>query len=291
MKRPPSARGVQLAPLDKESCPKLPPLALKEVKALANGKRSLSARARAIKLSQHARGSLSEGDTNASLAGTEGRGTVTLTFATPSILDPYPKLDVDDLLRATRRAFSINRSTAKDLYDYIRNVVCERASCDVRPETIAVLTSEGRHIREEAKKLFMLPLPKDNMLYVLPHASLPSRTSPPASPPIAGVQQEGKATKLGVAVGITGREVVFTDDKKYRVRFNVDEETVEGRFSEKQTCADLYKYVRNYWTLTKRQAPPISFTLRTQRKRVLREEPRPLRISPLEPSETVDVEY
>jgi len=232
------------------------------------------------------------------LAGKEARGRVTLTFATPSIFDPDPKIDVDDLLQATRRAFSLNRSTAKDLYDYIRDVVCERASCDVRPETVAVLTSEGRHIREEAKKLFMLPLPKDNILFVLPSASLPSSrstsTSPPATLPIATVKRDGscdgKAGKLVEAGRSPGRPTVPAEEKKFCVSFKIGGETVEGRFSEKQTCADLYKYVRNYWALIKTQAQaPPRFALRTQRKRVLREEPRPLRISPLEQTETLHV--
>jgi len=183
----PLRRGAckHLDPIVRKSSSNLPPLALGGLKLA--GRRSLSARARAMKLTESsisssssspsssrknaAPGSLSEGKLHLD---DHNRHSVRLTFAIPSIVHPEPKLTVDDLLRAQKHSFVMNRDTAEELYTFARKYLARsfpnghesfRASSGAH--NVFIQSSQGKYIREERRKLTMCPIPTDRILFIL----------------------------------------------------------------------------------------------------------------------------
>ncbi|GAB5358265.1 hypothetical protein AAMO2058_000442900 [Amorphochlora amoebiformis] len=136
-----------------------------------------------------------------------------------------------------------------------------------------------------------------------------SLTPTPPSPPLPhnpsrkiGKSSGENSEKSSSARGEGGGGRRAGGGKRFSVFFIIDGERVKAEFTEANTCEDLYKFVEHYRSLISKSArksinSPITlfkhtldFRIKTRRNRLLRYEPRALRISPIADSDELILE-
>jgi len=304
----------RLKALDSKSLPSLPPIDDTLTKALTEGQRSLSARARAKLMTKSNTLNRPRMQERNAQNVRDPKSDMQLMFIVPSILSPEPKVELDDILLSPKVHFCLNSDTAQDLYKFARKHVMELGNEKYGKDGSQVFlrSSEGKYIKEERKRLSVCPLPRDRMLYILPSPSLSLSLTDPEGPKAEklnlkvkekgpfkglsvtssamapqsrrlGTKEDMKRLKLDYeaeAVGRDEKSVQNRDSKRVQFTILVEAQTFEADFALTQTCADLYKYVDGYFSLKGRRS--VEFTLTTQRGRVLKRERRPLKISPID---------